>query len=114
MTLLDRVIQPMQNKESNLLKEGYVYILKLRDDTHYCGITKDIVKRITQHYTGKSISTRNKLPAVIKYIKRVTDMKEARKFEVRIKKQGVTRWYNKNNQNPDNMVITRIIGNTAP
>jgi len=75
---------------------AYLYILKLNSGTHYCGISKDIDKRIIQHQKGLSKSTRHGLPLVIKYIATFSDMKLARVKEVQIKKQGVTRWLHRN------------------
>jgi len=40
----------------------------------------------------------------LKYVRRFDSMKMARVEEVRIKKQGVTRWYLKNKHRTDNMV----------
>jgi len=39
-----------------------IYILLCSDNTYYTGITKDLLKRIDQHYNGKSKSTKHKLP----------------------------------------------------
>ena len=75
---------------------AYLYILKLKTGTHYCGITKDIATRIQNHNKGLSKSTRNGLPIVLKYIWQYSSMKLARVKEKQIKKQGVTRWLHKN------------------
>jgi putative endonuclease len=83
---------------------AFLYILRLNDNTHYCGITKNIVRRIQDHQKGKSKSTRHKLPLVTKYIKTFESMKAARLMEVKIKKQGVTRWWNKNMYRTDNTI----------
>lgn len=82
----------------------YLYILRLSDDTHYCGITKEIVKRVQQHQTGKSKSTRNRLPVVLKFLRTYESMKEARKEEMRIKSQGPGRWYYKNRCMKENII----------
>src|SRR3989304_8581326 len=87
-------------------KMAYVYILGLRDGTHYCGIARKIVKRILDHQKGRSKSTREKRPIVIKYITEKSTMIEARQLEVRIKKQGVTRWWTKNKYSTENLVLT--------
>jgi len=81
---------------------AYLYILGLKDGTHYCGITSKLVKRIIQHQSGKSKSTKYKLPLVIKYLREFPDMKTARMLEKRIKSQGVTRYWNKLNFTRDN------------
>lgn len=85
---------------------AYLYILKLRDNTHYCGIARNIVKRIQQHQKGRSKSTRLKLPVVLKLVQEYPDMSEARIMEVRIKSQGVTRWWMRNNTRTSNIVTT--------
>lgn len=75
---------------------AYLYILLLADKTHYCGITKNLVSRMQQHTQGMSKSTRHKLPIILKYVNRFETIQLARVKEIRIKKQGVTRWYTKN------------------
>lgn len=82
----------------------YLYIIKLSDSTHYCGIARDVVKRLTDHGKGRSKSTRLKRPHITKYIKWYESMSEARVMEVRIKKQGVTRWWIRNQSREDNIV----------
>lgn len=83
---------------------AYLYILKLSDATHYCGISKDVEKRIFAHHNGKSKSTRRKRPINPRYIKEFISMSAARQMEVRIKKHGVTRWWNKNSHRVDNIL----------
>ena len=68
----------------------------MNDGRCYCGITSDIVKRMIQHNLGQSKSTKNHRPIELIHKENHGTMKEARRKEVRIKKQGVTRWYNKN------------------
>lgn len=83
---------------------AYLYIIKLADSTHYCGISKNVVKRLLDHGKGRSKSTKNKRPHITKYIKQFSSMQEARVMEVRIKKQGVTRWWIRNQTRTDNIV----------
>lgn len=75
---------------------AFVYIIELSDKTCYCGISKNVVRRLIDHGKGRSKSTRNKRPHTIKFVRSVEDMKEARQMEVMIKKQGVARWCVKN------------------
>lgn len=77
---------------------AYTYIIRGITGYMYCGITKDIVKRMIQHNTNKSKSTKGKGPFVIKMIKQVSSMQEARRLEVKIKKQGVSRFFFRNAQ----------------
>lgn len=90
---------------------SYCYILKGEKDFYYCGITRDIVRRLQQHNTGKSKSTRVHLPLIIKFLQEYNDMKEARRKEIIIKNQGVKKWYQKNILfgNHKNMVCTELI-----
>lgn len=74
----------------------HIYILHLSNHTHYCGITKNISRRIIQHNCGMSKSTRRHRPVSIKYLKEVSSMMEARLIEKKIKGQGVTRWLHRN------------------
>jgi len=85
---------------------AYLYILKLKDNTCYCGITQYLVKRISDHQKGKSRSTRRKLPLVIKYVKEYPTMQAARLDEIKIKKQGPCRWWVKNSYSIENLVPT--------
>lgn len=74
----------------------HCYILKLNNDTHYCGITQDIAKRFQAHQSGKSKSTQYYLPVSLVWLEEFLSMREARRMEILIKKQGVTRWLIKN------------------
>lgn len=94
-----------------MTEKVFTYILKGKADFFYCGITKDINKRIFQHNTGKSISTKKHAPYSIKYLTRCASRQSAHRLEVRIKRQGVKRWYQKNIQfgTTENMVCTELI-----
>lgn len=81
---------------------AHLYILQLSNLTHYCGITKNLLKRLGDHAHGKSKSTRRHRPHIIKFIKQFENMSQARVMEVSIKKHGVTRWWRKNNLRDDN------------
>lgn len=74
----------------------HTYIINSNRGYWYCGITKDIVKRLLQHNTGQSKSTKGKGDFVIKLIRHFDTMKEARQLEVKIKKQGVKRYFYRN------------------
>jgi predicted GIY-YIG superfamily endonuclease len=80
-----------------------LYIIKLRDETCYCGITSDLVRRIQQHLRGENKYTWSRLPLVIKFVREFQSMTLARIEEVRIKKQGVTRWLIKNEGMKENI-----------
>lgn len=66
----------------------WVYILKLRNNTYYTGITKHLVTRLIQHNKGLSFSTKRHLPCILKYIVKFKKYKEARWLEKKIKHRG--------------------------
>lgn len=74
----------------------YLYILKLEGGTYYCGITKDLERRLKEHNGGKSKSTRRNLPVQIIFTDTFDSYFEAREREKKIKLQGVGRYYRKN------------------
>lgn len=64
-----------------------VYIAECRDGTYYCGIAKDVVKRITEHNTtNKCRYTMFRKPLVLKYHEQCENYKMARSRETEIKK----------------------------
>jgi putative endonuclease len=77
-------------------KPTYLYIIKGINEFYYCGITKNISRRIIQHNLGMSNSTKNNRPFVIIYLKTYTNSLQARITEKKIKSQGVFKWYLKN------------------
>jgi len=84
----------------------YVYILKLNNSTHYCGITKNIAVRFSQHQQGMSWSTKLYRPVVLVWLHECVDRKSARRLEVKIKNAGVTKWLIKNvGVNPPQLYI---------
>jgi putative endonuclease len=47
----------------------YFYIVECSDTSLYCGITKDIQKRIEEHNAGTGAKyTRSRLPVVLKHL----------------------------------------------
>ena len=72
------------------------YIIRGKSNFHYCGITNQIEKRITQHNTGNSKSTRKNKPYALIYTEQFETRIKARQREKQIKNQGVQKWYNKN------------------
>lgn len=69
-----------------------IYILHLHDDSYYTGITGDLNRRMHEHRTGKSFSTRNKLPFTIVFTCELPDYKQAAKLERQIKNTGAFKW----------------------
>lgn len=74
----------------------YTYILKGQNEFYYCGITKNIDKRIIQHNRKESVSTRAYAPFTILVIRSFESRSESRILEKIIKNTGVKKWYNKN------------------
>lgn len=65
----------------------FVYILRCRDSSYYCGITKDIQKRLKQHNRGKgSKYVASRSPAKVVYIEPSENRSTASKRECAIKK----------------------------
>lgn len=64
----------------------YLYILLTLDNTLYCGIAKDILKRFELHKTGKGAKyTKVHKPSKIVYADIFDDKSSALKEELRIK-----------------------------
>ena len=72
------------------------YIILGQKGYHYCGITNQIEKRITQHNSGNSKSTRKHKPYTIIYLEQFNNRQKARIREKQIKNSGVQKWYNRN------------------
>lgn len=70
----------------------YTYILKKSNNTFYTGLTSDIKKRVDQHNSGQSISTRRFLPVELMYYIISPSRLEARALEVKIKNKGARRY----------------------
>ena len=65
----------------------YLYILKTIDDTLYCGIALDVLKRFEEHKSGKGAKyTRAHKPEKLVYVEIFEDKSTASKEEYRIKK----------------------------
>lgn len=66
-----------------------VYLLRCSDNTLYCGITNNLVKRVLAHNTGKGAKyTRGRGPVTV--VANVTNLtrSEAAKLEYRVKQQS--------------------------
>ncbi|MBU1043616.1 MAG: GIY-YIG nuclease family protein [Candidatus Omnitrophica bacterium] len=65
----------------------FVYIAECRDGTFYCGIAKDVLKRIAEHNSNnKCRYTSFRKPLVLKYYEQCENYKMARSRETEIKK----------------------------
>ena len=67
----------------------FVYILKsLKDGDLYTGSTDNLVKRIEEHNSGRSISTQSRRPFKCIYFEGYLSEKDARKREHNLKLNG--------------------------
>ena len=67
----------------------YVYFVCCNDNTFYCGITKDLSKRLKQHnglIKGGAKYTRARRPCRVVYTKKAEDKSSALKLEYYYKK----------------------------
>ncbi|NPA72734.1 MAG: GIY-YIG nuclease family protein, partial [Gammaproteobacteria bacterium] len=67
----------------------FVYLLKCADNTLYCGITTDLIKRVRQHngeLVGGAKYTRVRQPCTLVYSETAENRSEAAKREYAIKK----------------------------
>ena len=64
----------------------YVYLLKCRDHTLYCGYTTDLQKRVEAHNSGKGAKyTKSRLPVEPVYVEEYETKSEALKRECAVK-----------------------------
>lgn len=74
-------------KQSEPQKDWYVYLIRTRTNTLYCGITNNLERRFEQHQTGKGAKyLRGKGPLSLEWAQVVADKSTALKEEIRIKK----------------------------
>ncbi len=63
-----------------------VYLVQCSDETYYCGISNDVLKRIATHNAGKGARyTKTRRPVTLKYIEEVGTMGQALKREREVK-----------------------------
>ena len=68
---------------------NYVYILRCRDDTFYCGWTTDLTARIDAHNSGKGAKyTRSRRPVELVYYEEYDTKHEAMSREWHIKRMS--------------------------
>ena len=79
----------------------YIYILRSQQtQRYYVGSTEDVDKRLDQHNSGKSISTRAGVPWEIIHTERFETRSDAVLRERKIKARGIAR-YLSDNQKPE-------------
>ena len=73
---------------ARLRMKAYVYILKsVKTEKYYIGCTFDYNKRLKEHNSGFSASTKSMRPWKIMFTQTYSTLSEARKIELWIKKQ---------------------------
>lgn len=69
------------------MEEGFVYILQSQTyGIYYIGSSINPHKRLLEHNSGKTASTKNKGPWTIKFTQHYPTIAEAKKIEYRLKK----------------------------
>jgi putative endonuclease len=67
--------------------DAYVYLLRCRDGSLYCGWTSDIERRLAAHRSGRaSRYTASRLPIELAFARPMADATAARQEEARIKR----------------------------
>ncbi len=70
----------------------YVYIAQsLKDRGIYIGYTSDLKKRISEHNSGKTKSTKTRIPFRLVYYEAYLNKTDARKRELSLKNKGQQR-----------------------
>ena len=65
----------------------YVYVIKSKKDSSiYVGYTEDLIRRMKEHNTGKSIYTKNKYPYEIVYYEAYKSKSDAKFRENNLKR----------------------------
>lgn len=68
----------------------FVYFIKsLSNNWYYVGSTNDIDRRLTEHNSGKVLSTKSKRPLILVYKKQFKTEHEAREYERLLKSKRI-------------------------
>jgi putative endonuclease len=69
------------------MPDAYVYLLRCRDGSLYCGWTTDVERRLAAHRSGRgSRYTASRLPVELALARPMPDRSAARREEARIKR----------------------------
>ncbi len=69
------------------MADAWVYLLRCRDDSLYCGWTNDLDRRLAAHAGGRGARyTRSRLPVALAVALPMPDAGAARREEARIKR----------------------------
>lgn len=67
--------------------QAFVYVLRCRDGSLYCGWTNEVERRLHTHQTGKGGRyTRSRLPVELAWSRRMPSRRDAMREEARIKR----------------------------
>jgi putative endonuclease len=70
-----------------VVPRAFVYLLRCRDGSLYCGWTNDVPRRVAAHRAGNaSRYTRARLPVALVWSKEMESRSQAMREEVRIKR----------------------------
>ena len=79
-------LEDVYNREREVNRMNYTYILKCSDGTYYTGWTNDMAKRLKTHNEGKGAKyTRARLPVTLAYYEAFETKEEAMRREWEIK-----------------------------
>ncbi|OAN11641.1 hypothetical protein A3K86_22255 [Photobacterium jeanii] len=80
----------LESSESSLNTEKlwYVYLIRTRSNSLYCGVTVDVERRFKQHQTGKqgAKSLKGKGPLTLAWSECIGNKRQAMQIEYRIKR----------------------------
>lgn len=69
------------------MRPAYVYLLRCRDASLYCGWTFDLAGRLEAHRAGRGARyTRSRLPIDLAAVRELPDETSARREEARVKR----------------------------
>lgn len=69
------------------MPEAWIYLLRCRDGSLYCGWTSDLDRRLAAHHAGRaSRYTASRLPVELALAQPMEDRRAARREEARIKR----------------------------
>ncbi len=65
---------------------GYIYITEsVNSGKHYIGVSTNLNRRLAEHNSGKTCSTRNKGPWILKFKQKYPTLKRAKQIEYKLK-----------------------------
>ncbi len=75
------------------MSKYFIYILfSNSNNKFYVGSTNNLQRRLTEHNSGRSKSTKSGLPWELIYFKECNSKSEAYQFEMKIKNRGISRY----------------------